>query len=425
MFDTTGHDNNSGPLFTNISKLNRLDYFSHKSYPLSQLGQSFEYQEFRSQIPLKKIAVDEDSSSDKFWSVYDNGPKTVSCPLICFPPVSGTAEVFFKQLIELPKKLNIRVIAVSYPTYWSHREFVLGFIRLLDHLRLDKVHIFGASVGGFLAQQVVQSWSHCSRVASLILCNSFADTAIFNQQDTASLFWVMPGLVLKRMIMKNSILDDPYFSIDSTIKDSMVFLAESLNRMPQTDLASRLTLNCSKAYIEPHRVHASGCIITIMDVFDRCALSQRVREDMYKMYPDAKRAHLKTGGNFPYLSRWQEVNMFIEIHLRQFRGTKYSPFESVNSVFENPRFHSSLSSSSTTSPETRQSTYQPNHSNGRQNATFFSNRQNDSPLADTADEVFEDLTTSPTTSSDDAEAITATVETQVRRTTSEDKSEAT
>jgi maspardin len=341
---------------------------------------------------LKKIQVDEDASSDKFWSIYDNGPKSVSCPLICFPPVSGSAEVFFKQVMELPRRLNIRIIAVSYPTYWSYREFVLGFIRLLDHLRLDRVHIFGASVGGFLAQKVVESWSHCPRVASLILCNSFGDTAIFNQHDTSSLFWMMPGAVLKKMIMKNSILEDPYFSIDSTIKDSMVFVAESLNRMPQSDLASRLTLNCSKAYIEPHRVHTSGCSITVMDVFDRCALSQRVREDMYKMYPDAKRAHLKTGGNFPYLSRWQEVNMFIEIHLRQFRDTKYSPFESMNAVFENTKFHSSISSSSNTSPETRQSSsshdhlqHHPNHSNSK---------ETHNPVAEHADEVFEDLSVS-------------------------------
>lgn len=43
------------------------------------------------------------------------------------------------------------------------------------------------------------------------------------------------------------------------------------------------------------------------------------------MYPNAKRAHLKTGGDFPYLSRPDEVNMHIVIHLRQFEGTRYSP----------------------------------------------------------------------------------------------------
>ena len=34
---------------------------------------------------------------------------------------------------------------------------------------------------------------------------------------------------------------------------------------------------------------------------------------MYKCYPNAKRAHLKSGGNFPYLSRPDEVNLYIQV----------------------------------------------------------------------------------------------------------------
>ena len=45
---------------------------------------------------------------------------------------------------------------------------------------------------------------------------------------------------------------------------------------------------------------------------------QDVRDETYKFYPNAKLAHLKTGGNFPYLSRTEEINMFLLIHLRNF-----------------------------------------------------------------------------------------------------------
>lgn len=48
-----------------------------------------------------------------------------------------------------------------------------------------------------------------------------------------------------------------------------------------------------------------------MDVWDESALSARVREDLYKSYPQAKLAHLKSGGNFPYLSRSDEVNLHL------------------------------------------------------------------------------------------------------------------
>ena len=45
---------------------------------------------------------------------------------------------------------------------------------------------------------------------------------------------------------------------------------------------------------------------------------QEVRDVIYKSYPGAKLAHLKSGGNFPYLSRTEEINMFLMIHLRNF-----------------------------------------------------------------------------------------------------------
>jgi hypothetical protein len=45
------------------------------------------------------------------WKLYDSGPKSVKVPLVCLPPVSGTADVFFKQILALSAK-GIRVIAV-------------------------------------------------------------------------------------------------------------------------------------------------------------------------------------------------------------------------------------------------------------------------------------------------------------------------
>jgi len=48
-------------------------------------------------------------------------------------------------------------------------------------------------------------------------------------------------------------------------------------------------------------------------VFDEHALSQAVLNEMLKLYPNARRALLKTGGNFPYLSRSDEVNIYIQV----------------------------------------------------------------------------------------------------------------
>uniref|UniRef100_A0A1I8J7W8 Maspardin n=1 Tax=Macrostomum lignano TaxID=282301 RepID=A0A1I8J7W8_9PLAT len=226
---------------------------------------SEEYLGFRSAVAHRRVVVDDDDSLE--WSMYDAGPRHVRCPLVCLPPCSGTAEVFFRQVLYLTS-FGFRVIALDYPVVWSLGDWCLSFQRLLDHLSLARVHIFGASLGGFLAQKFAeQEHGRARRVASLVLCNSFVETSIFQQTN-------------------------------------------SVKSLSQQQLASRLTLNCQDDYVEPHKLQ--GLPVTLIDVFDDNALTSRVREETYKCYPDAKRAHLKSGGNFPYLSRASEVNLHLQ-----------------------------------------------------------------------------------------------------------------
>uniref|UniRef100_A0A8C8YAX3 SPG21 abhydrolase domain containing, maspardin n=1 Tax=Prolemur simus TaxID=1328070 RepID=A0A8C8YAX3_PROSS len=103
---------------------------------MGEIKVSPDYNWFRSTVPLKKIIVDDDDS--KIWSLYDAGPRSIRCPLIFLPPVSGTADVFFRQILALTG-WGYRVIALQYPVYWDHLEFCDGFRKLLDHLQLDKL----------------------------------------------------------------------------------------------------------------------------------------------------------------------------------------------------------------------------------------------------------------------------------------------
>ncbi|XP_067827764.1 maspardin isoform X2 [Heptranchias perlo] len=258
---------------------------------MGEIKGSPDYNWFRSTVPLKKIIVDDDDS--KVWSLYDAGPRNIRCPVIFLPPVSGTADVFFQQILAL--------------TGWGYR--------------VISVHIFGASLGGFLAQKFAEYAHKSPRVHSLILCNSFSDTSIFNQSWTASSFWLMPAFMLKKIVLGNFATGP----VDSKMADAIDFMVDRLESLGQGELASRLTLNCQNSYVEPHKI--KDVPVTIMDVFDHSALSQEAKEEMYKLYPNARRAHLKTGGNFPYLCRSAEVNLYIQIHLRQFHGTRYAAID--------------------------------------------------------------------------------------------------
>ncbi|MPC32293.1 Maspardin [Portunus trituberculatus] len=288
----------------------------------SDLSCTLEYKSFRSTVPLKQIVVDSDGL--KVWKVYEAGPREVRCPLVCLPPVIGTADCFYRQVLSLTAR-GYRVISVEYPVYWNVMDWCEGFKHLLDRLDVDQAHILGASLGGFLAQKFAELTSNSPRVASLILCNSFIDTKIFNYTDSSSVFWMLPSTLLKKMIIGRF----PRKLMDPHIADSIDFMVERLECLSQSELASRLTLNCSPDYVQPQKVEME---VTLVDVFDESALSQSVKEEMYKCYPNARLAHLKTGGNFPFLSRADEVNMYIQVHLRGYEGTHLSATDSGTPV---------------------------------------------------------------------------------------------
>lgn len=271
-----------------------------------------DYEYFRSTIPLKTIYVD---VRDKSWKIFDAGPKTIQSPLILLPPVCGTADIYFKQLLELSRK-GYRVISAQYPPYWTIEDWCRSFMRLLDYLGLSKVHLFGASLGGFLAQKFVEHTKNCPRVLSLFLCNTFVDTEIFDHTESCSLFWLFPTFLLRRMLHPSLITN----SRDPRITGAVYFVASKANQLSQPDLASRLTLNCATARVKSNDV-AGLHVVTIMDVFDDYALTSPIKEEIYHMYPQAKLAQLKSGGNFPYLSRHEEVNIHLQIHLRKFEDT--------------------------------------------------------------------------------------------------------
>ena len=75
------------------------------------------------------------------------------------------------------------------------------------------------------------------------------------------------------------------------------------------------TLQHTHTHMYTHR-HTCNTILLfnlILKVNDNSVLTETVKNDMYKCYPHAKRAHMKEGGNFPYLSRLDEVSVYIQV----------------------------------------------------------------------------------------------------------------
>ncbi|KAL3687904.1 hypothetical protein R1sor_014213 [Riccia sorocarpa] len=240
------------------------------------------------------------------WRYYDYGPKTVT-PVVCLCGIAGTADVFYKQILSLSAK-GYRVIAADAPAVRSHQEWVSSFEKFLDTLGAHHVHLYGTSLGGFLAQLFAQY--RVRRVKSLLLSNTFLDTRAFHEGiKWASFISWTPEFVLKRYIL-SGIRDGPQ---EPLIADSIDFVVSQLETLTRDELASRLILNTTPTAVGQLPIPDSA--ITIMDTNDYCAVPQVLKDQVSARYLGARRAHLKTGGDFPFLSRAGEVTLHLQLHL--------------------------------------------------------------------------------------------------------------
>ncbi|XP_010276724.1 PREDICTED: maspardin [Nelumbo nucifera] len=269
-----------------------------------------DYIHFKSQVPLHKITI-----GSKQWRYYDFGPKVVP-PLICIPGTAGTADVYYKQIMSLSMK-GYRVISVDIPRVWNQHEWIQAFEKFLDAIDVHHVHLYGTSLGGFLAQLFAQYRPR--RVRSLILSNSFLETHSFSAAMPWSpiVSWT-PSFLLKRYVL-TGIRNGPH---EPFIADAVDFVVSQVETLSREDLASRLTLTVDAASVGP--LLLSDSFITIMDTNDYCAIPQQLKDQLSERYHGARRAYLKTGGDFPFLSRPDEVNLHIQLHLRHV-GVEASP----------------------------------------------------------------------------------------------------
>ncbi|TVU31198.1 hypothetical protein EJB05_22876 [Eragrostis curvula] len=262
-----------------------------------------DYVYFKSVVPLHKISI-----GSKLWRYYDFGPKTVP-PLVCIPGIAGTADVYYKQIMSLCMK-GYRVISIDVPQVWNHHEWIHSFEKFLDSMNIHHVHIYGTSLGGFLAQIFAQHRPR--RVKSLVLSNTFLETHKF----AAAMPWSpvvnwTPSFLLKRYLL-TGIRDGPH---EPFIADSVDFIVGQVETLSREDLSSRLMLNVNVASVGSLMLPDS--LITIMDTNDYSAVPQQLKDQLNERYPGARRAVLKTGGDFPFLSRPDEVNLYLQLHLRR------------------------------------------------------------------------------------------------------------
>eukprot|EP00933_Yihiella_yeosuensis_P043785 TRINITY_DN38744_c0_g1_i1.p1 TRINITY_DN38744_c0_g1~~TRINITY_DN38744_c0_g1_i1.p1 ORF type:complete len:371 (+),score=56.20 TRINITY_DN38744_c0_g1_i1:42-1154(+) len=265
-----------------------------------------DFTKFKSNFPLQKHLHPRSSLE---WSYYQAGPSAGE-PIMFLHGTSSTAAAFFYQVQHLGSR-GYRVISAQYPAYDSPEDWCKGFDLFLDAIKCRACHIFGAGLGGFLAQHFAMHYPN--RIRSLILCNAFASTHAFAHRagTLSSMIFLMPTPLLRQAVL------DAFPQgglMELSAKQAIDWVAQQVNDLTGDDLASRLSLNCGHS--EVNHIRLDSTRITIIEANGETMVPEELRRQLKHMYHDARFVQLKASGDFPYLSKPDEVSLFIEVHMR-------------------------------------------------------------------------------------------------------------
>lgn len=230
---------------------------------------------------------------------------------MCLHSLIGSAESFYHQIISIAPR-GYRIISVQIPVYWTIAEFCDAFHSFLETIPHRRLHLFGAGLGGFLAMHYASRKP--DRVASLFLTHSFLTTENLNLRisySAAVLRWLPEFMVrttMRAILPKGRVSLDMANAAELAIGHTMLCSRDAL--------ASRLALSVTSSTVV-NRVHIPETSITLVDSLDRPANSLALSELTASQFPTARRALLKKGGDFPYISVPDEVNVHLIVHLRR------------------------------------------------------------------------------------------------------------
>ena len=253
------------------------------------------------------------------WRYHSGGPKGKDA-VVFLGPACSTSAHFFRQLCALCPK-GYHVIATQPPPFDTMDALCRSFERFLNAVSLQRVHLVGCSLGGYIAAHFASYFP--SRVASLVMCNAFVSTQAFVETmplltTGGAAFSVMPSFALRAFIMQS--LDQG--TLLPEVADAVDFVVEELDSVPREQLASRLAAHCALHKVRgPLRLEAEQ--ILLIESHDKIARPPGLKEELLQFFPQSKVGEMKHGGDFPYLSFPDEFNVFVEVHLKR-NGYKLS-----------------------------------------------------------------------------------------------------
>ncbi|GFE52952.1 acid cluster 33 protein, putative [Babesia ovis] len=290
-----------------------------------------DYTRFKRETPVKRVF---DPISELYWTYYEtgtakktieseNGPKDLPT-VVLLHGICGTAGCYFYVVNKL-KEAGVRCISAQYPEYCCIDEWISGLLHFFEYLKLTKPVVFGSDLGGYLLQLFVEKYPES--VLSIVLCNSYRRTDSFSSSPELRGFYGRFFSVLPHMILRNIFVDSYICPVNNrrVLKIPVIeqlareFMSSELDQLSASDLGSRISLQMSTDYVDDlgYRGWTADKILIIET--NNNNIPEDLNEDMRTAYSGAKIATMKNGGDFPYLTKPDEIVTFLMVHLKNLR----------------------------------------------------------------------------------------------------------
>ncbi|MFO7960955.1 MAG: alpha/beta hydrolase [Nitriliruptoraceae bacterium] len=254
---------------------------------------------FRATHPARQLTV-----QGRTWQyvALGDGPTTV----VFLHGMSGAHDIWWQQLEALSS--SHRTVAVSYPAVTTLSELAAGIIAILDTFGVDSATIVGSSLGGYLAQYLVQH--HPERIDRAVFANTFPPN---DQLRDAHRWRARIGRILPERLVAAAFRASNARKVVPASQGSPL-VAAFLAEQAQLPGLKRRLLARYRTVVEPFTIrdHApAGLPLLLLHSDNDPLLEPRLRAALLAAYPTARVHTFAEGGHFPYLDRPAEYTAVL------------------------------------------------------------------------------------------------------------------
>jgi 3-oxoadipate enol-lactonase len=235
--------------------------------------------------------------------------------ILTLPGIQGGGDVFFDTALRLGAALPL--VTVDAPDLDDISAMTAATAAFLDTLGLQRVHVLGASLGGYLAQAF--ALGHPERVDQLLIANGFYDPRPFlSRLPPAATFAAMDkgSLVRKNLTpLLEAPANDPGVASLQAVMAALVGPVQSL-----TNYKSRLLLLMGAEPLDRPQIPDSR-VMVIDDDRDPMVPAE-MRNGLRSRYANAEHHAVTGGGHMPAIQRPAE---FAELVGRRLGASSLYP----------------------------------------------------------------------------------------------------